>query len=337
MIENMRNGIFRIEIPLPGNPLKMLNAYCIKGKNRSLLIDTGFNQPECRTALFDGLAELDIRRDKLDVCITHRHADHSGLACDVPEGRGAKIWASAVEGSGISNFSRGETFWRDRVALMMPHGLSAAQAEELITKHPASRFAPSRVMEYDVLRDGEALTCADRVLQVIEVPGHAPGQITLYEPNLKIYFSADHILGDITPNIAKWSELKDALGSYLENLDKVAKLDIAVSYPGHRSIVADTRGRIEAIKHHHAMRLNEVRQILAKGKANGWVTASQMTWQMRFATWEEFPVSQKWFAIGEALAHLDHLVALGEVQVSESGGKIEYSLVCNHPSAVGSS
>ena len=48
MIEEVYKNIFRIEVPLPGTPLKSLNAYCIVGGERALLIDTGFNLPECR-------------------------------------------------------------------------------------------------------------------------------------------------------------------------------------------------------------------------------------------------------------------------------------------------
>ena len=44
-------GLFRLPIPLPRNPLRELNAYLIRGRERSLLIDTGFRLPECRQAL----------------------------------------------------------------------------------------------------------------------------------------------------------------------------------------------------------------------------------------------------------------------------------------------
>ena len=47
-------NIYSIPVPLPNNPLKELNAYLVKGSQRSLLIDTGFNLPECREALEKG-------------------------------------------------------------------------------------------------------------------------------------------------------------------------------------------------------------------------------------------------------------------------------------------
>jgi len=41
-----------IEVVLPNNPLKALNSYVIKGNEKSLIIDTGFNREECIDALF---------------------------------------------------------------------------------------------------------------------------------------------------------------------------------------------------------------------------------------------------------------------------------------------
>ena len=72
--------IYRIRVDLPDNPLQYLNAYVIKGPSGNLVIDTGFNRPECKRALGQGLQELGIRlQSDTALFITHLHADHSGL------------------------------------------------------------------------------------------------------------------------------------------------------------------------------------------------------------------------------------------------------------------
>lgn len=38
-----------------------------------------------------------------------------------------------------------------------------------------------------------------------------------------------------------------------------------------------------------------------------------MTWDIRADSWADFPLNQKWFATGEALAHLEYLVEEGAV------------------------
>ena len=49
MAERLAEDLWRLDIPLVGNPLKNLNSYLLTGE-RSLLIDTGFRQQSCREA-----------------------------------------------------------------------------------------------------------------------------------------------------------------------------------------------------------------------------------------------------------------------------------------------
>ena len=79
MVTELMKDIYRIEVPLPKNPMKLLNSYLIRSDGRSLVIDTGFNRPECKEALMSGLKELNVDFDRTDLFLTHLHADHSGL------------------------------------------------------------------------------------------------------------------------------------------------------------------------------------------------------------------------------------------------------------------
>ena len=74
----VHSDIYRLEIPLPGNPLRAVNSYVIKGGERNLIIDTGMNREECREAIDAGLRELGIDLEITDLFITHMHADHPG-------------------------------------------------------------------------------------------------------------------------------------------------------------------------------------------------------------------------------------------------------------------
>jgi hypothetical protein len=44
---------------------------------------------------------------------------------------------------------------------------------------------------------------------------------------------------------------------------------------------------------------------------NAFQVASEMKWDINYESWEQFPVSQKWFATGEAIAHLRYLEKKG--------------------------
>lgn len=79
-VEEVYPGIFRIPVGLPHNPLKELNSYFIPGRDRNLLIDTGFRMEECRADIERGIVELGADMDKTDIFVTHLHSDHAGLA-----------------------------------------------------------------------------------------------------------------------------------------------------------------------------------------------------------------------------------------------------------------
>ena len=47
---------------------------------------------------------------------------------------------------------------------------------------------------------------------------------------------------------------------------------------------------------------------------NAFEIGSRMTWDIVYDSWDTFPISQKWFAIGEVLAHLKYLDEEGILQ-----------------------
>jgi PAB1-binding protein PBP1 len=50
-----------------------------------------------------------------------------------------------------------------------------------------------------------------------------------------------------------------------------------------------------------------------------------MTWDIDCENWEQFPVAQKWFAVGEALAHLLYLESEGRIKRNTSQELVTFS------------
>ncbi|NLF80198.1 MAG: MBL fold metallo-hydrolase [Clostridia bacterium] len=326
MIEQVLPQIYRIEIPLPHNPLQTLNSYFIRGGERNLLIDTGFNQPQCLAAQLKAKAELGFDMENTDILVTHAHSDHTGLVHRLVK-PGAKVFCDAYTGANLANGL--DATWHYFRELNRQSGLQDLQ----LADHPGYKYAPQPLGPVTVLHDGDTLSVGDHRFRCLSTPGHAPDHLCLYEPRHKILFSGDHILGNITPNNtlwdAPWTVKRDLLGEYLANLDRVATLDIAIALPGHRSLIYDCHIRIAELKLHHQQRLKDILRILGDAKMNGCQVASRMPWSMRLASWEDFPATQKMFATGEALSHLAHLVFRNILAKELIDGVVYYSRLTN--------
>jgi hypothetical protein len=83
--------------------------------------------------------------------------------------------------------------------------------------------------------------------------------------------------------------------------------------------------RIAELVAHHRARANEVISILQGGRQTAYQTASQMTWDIVARSWDDFPIVQRWFATGEAIAHLRYLECKGLIQRRVADGQILYS------------
>ena len=319
-MEEVLPNVYRIVVPLPRNPLKEINSYVLTSAKRNLIIDTGMNRPECIEVFQGGLEELKIDLEKTDFMVTHLHADHLGLVATFIKD-GAKVYMGAADAQPM----RTGTGWGSMRDYAGASGFPETELDAALSSHPGVKYGPQAMMDFTILREGDTLSVGDYSLRAIETPGHSNGHVCLYEPEKKILFAGDHVLGDITPNIQAWSDDQDPLDNYIKSLKKVLALEMEVILPGHRTIIQDGKKRINELLEHHRVRANEVITILARGQKNAYQTAAEMKWDIKAKSWEHFPVSQKWFATGETIAHLRYLEGLGLIQRERVDGQIIYS------------
>jgi glyoxylase-like metal-dependent hydrolase (beta-lactamase superfamily II) len=306
MTEEILPNLFRIKIPLPDNPLKYLNSYVIMDAKRNLIIDTGLNRKECLDAMQNGLHELNVDLDETDFFITHLHADHFGLVSRLTMAT-SKIYFNRPDAEILKVSGR----WEAMIHYAGQNGFPKDALSAALKSHPAYKFHSKVIPELSILGENDTIRIADYVFQCIATPGHTKGHTCLYEPTKKILISGDHILNDITPNIQCWSDQEDPLKNYLISLNKVYELEVDLVLPGHRRLFKNHRKRIAELKKHHGNRAKEILQILNKGPMKAFHVASEMTWDITYESWEQFPVTQKWFATGEAIAHLRYLERKG--------------------------
>jgi len=302
MIDEVMDRFYRIEVPLPNSPLKELNSYVIKGAERNLIIDTGFNRTVCLEAMQEGIRALDIDLAVTDFFITHMHADHAGLVTRLATDT-STIYFSRID----AQVYQGKGNWQSMIDYAGINGFPEEELIKALNSHPGFKYSPDRVPDLTLVGDGDCIEIGDYRFSCLSTPGHTQGHICLYEAAKKVLLSGDHVLFDITPHIESWSYQVNALQDYLESLDKIYDLPVDIVLPGHRSFFSDLKGRIDELKKHHEDRANEVIDVVGKKRKTAYEIAAGMTWDIDCETWDLFPITQKWFATGEAIAHLRFL------------------------------
>lgn len=326
-MKEVYENIYLAELPLPNNPLKYLNFYIIKGEEKSMIIDTGFNREDTKEEMMKIFEELNLKPKDTILFLTHLHSDHTGLATYLEE-MGLTIYASKMDGNLLNNsVEKSDSMWQDTIQQGLWQGLEEDQLD--IEDHPGFKFRPTAHVNFVPAVPGEYIKIGQYNFEIVDLKGHTPGIVGLYEKEHKILFCGDHILGKITPNITFWGfQYGDILGTYLESLEYVYNMDIEYLFSSHRFLVDDHRERIQELYKHHDKRLDEAREALSKsGRSTVRTVTKQLHWDIKSKSWDDFPKAQKWFAAGEAHAHLERLKALGEVTMEEENGVLYYSLI----------
>lgn len=308
MLELCKN-IYQFPVVLPDSPLKELNCFVIKGADRSLMIDTGFCIDESKKAVMKGLSELSIDLNKLDVFLTHFHADHAGLI-DVMKNDNNVIYMSKEDFEELSNELR-EDYWVYVVKKCKLIGFPPGR-ELNYNEHPAYINRAKKATACTFLKEGDEISYGGYAFTVLDLRGHTMGQLGLYEKEHGFLFSGDHVLNKITPNINAWDFETDYLGNFIKNLKKVKALKINKLFSAHRALLDAPYGRIDELLLHHENRLNNIREYLRKKPSSAYECSSLLKWDFMGGYFPDFPDTQKWFASSEMLAHLQHLLFTGE-------------------------
>lgn len=323
MYTHIEGNIYSIFVPLPDNPLRNLNAYLIKDDKRNLLIDTGFRRDECRDALMGGLAELGVSMENTDIFLTHLHTDHSGLAPEIA-GPDSKIFMSCEDSRRLLYMqSHPNTHRTEEYTLQ---GFSPAETA-FLSDSPMRKYNSPIRAEHTYVGEGDVLEYGGRSLRVIMTPGHTPGHLCLYDQEDKVMFLGDHVLFDITPNITTWPGFSDPLGAYVHSLMDISIFDVRLPLPAHRGVSGTMSERIGSIIEHHGARIREMIGILEREpRLTAYELSGRMSWRVRgkSPSWADFPLQQKWFAVGETAAHLDYLLMRDRVRRELDNGVYRY-------------
>ena len=319
-------GVARIELPTPFG-VGTVNCYAIDGDGLTL-VDPGPDTEDTFEALDAGLDRLgyglaDVER----VLVTHEHMDHFGGAHRLREEAGASVLAHRVAAERIADpdahFDREQAYFAPFLVEMgVPEEVAHA-----VTGLPEPYREFQEPVETDrELEDGDAIDLgAGRSLDVVHVPGHAPGQVCLVSPADDLVFTADHVLMDITPNPlltlapGREDERTRSLPDYVDSLEELLAVDAGRGLGGHREPISDLHGRVRETVDHHREREEDVADLLDD---LGPVTAYDVMGEM----FPNLPTTETFAGMSEVVGHLDLLEDGGRVDVDREDGEARYRL-----------
>lgn len=319
----VRQGLYLVQVPLPHSPLKVLNSYIILGENETTVIDVGFNDPACEEALNRALQALGRSWDSVRIILTHSHPDHAGNLDRVYRD-GMQVFA------GLHSFAEAKTLqiMEDHVAL--PLVRRAATPKQLVAldagkvRISADALPLTCTPHIQCLREGDYIEAGPYSFKVIETPGHSLWHICLYDEQQRLMIMGDHVLERITPAVLSWFPSYNALKRYHESLEKVRDYDVDLVLPGHGTPYSNPNARIDAIIAHDTERLQEIYDLVAAGHSDIIDISSHAKW--RYANWDQWPIDQKFYSIGETMAHLIYLVSEGKVKQIICGNDYRFEL-----------
>lgn len=302
-------GVWWLRFPLPFR-LNHVNIWVLEDDDDAVtVIDSGICDAATK-ALWEAVLTGPLAGKRVSrIIATHYHPDHIGLCGWLVERTGAV-------------FAAGLADWLFARVLSKPPSEAAAAATRLFYQRAG---ADEALIDYVMgrggayrslvgaapptlqrLRVGARLTIGGREWRMVDTAGHTPEPVSLFCPQLNVLIAGDQVLPRISPNISVTPSEPDGdpLADFLGTFDGLRALpaDVAV-LPSHDRPFFGLHDRLGALEEHHRLRLDEVVGLCARPR-----TARELA-EETFAP--GLDLHQQMFALGEVLAHLNHLLGLG--------------------------
>jgi glyoxylase-like metal-dependent hydrolase (beta-lactamase superfamily II) len=316
-------GVRWLRFPLPF-ALNHINLYLLDDGDGWTLVDTGIKSDNSYELWKRHFSTTLDGKPITRLIVTHFHPDHVGCAEFLvdrwrPEfltSRTEWLTATMLQTETASNGPA--QFWGDyyRAAGLDEETLAAVanRGENYairvgVVPRPFTRLA-----------DGDTLSIGGRLWRIVIGTGHSPELICLYSESDKLLISSDQVLPGISPNISVGAPepAGDPLTEFLDSCRKLKELD-AETYvmPMHGRPFYNLHQRLDELIRHHGDRL-----AVTLDAAKEPITIVELL-PIMFKRKLDFQQTQ--FAIGEALAHANHLVTRGDLRrIVEPGQPIRY-------------
>lgn len=304
------DGIFWASLPVPFVGLRQVNIWLLRDGDGWTMIDSGHGDEPTRERLRAIWSRVLGGRPVTRLILTHFHPDHAGNAGIVSAYWGGLLPRMAQAEWFAANLAVRNAYTdhiSDRAAFHKLNGLDPDLAErfgrEVLLYSDGVQLSPN----YRRLCDGDVVRIGEDDWVALRGQGHSPEHLSFYCEARRILIAGDQVLPGITTNVSVWPTEPEAdpLALFLQTCRRFHDtLDPeTLVLPSHRRPFHNIRARLRELDLHHAARLSVV-----LSAARDPVTAGELLPVMFDRPLDGHQVG---FAMGEALAHLNHLVERG--------------------------
>jgi len=315
-------GILWVRIPLPFR-LNHVNVYLIDDGDGWALLDTGLGDYATR-AIWETLLAGPLSGRRLTrLIVTHFHPDHIGLAGWFSQRLDLPLLTSQTSYLGCINISLSPgaldaKAYRD---FYLQHGLDAETTGLVLTRgHQYLKLVTGLPLTFKRLVAGDTLKLGGRNFSVLTGDGHAPEQVMLYCAEEKLFLAADQVLAKISPNVSVWAVEPDGdpLGLYLRSLTAIKNTLAAdaLVLPGHQLPFYGLHTRADELIEHHRRRCAAI----AAACRSAPKSAAELVPVVFHSPLDPHQMS---FAFSEVLAHVNFMLAQGELAWAEPGNGVQ--------------
>lgn len=301
------DGIHWLRMPLPFD-LDHINLWLLEDAGGWAIVDTGVGSSTSkdiwRRTFGDTMRGLPVTH----VIATHLHPDHMGCAGWLTREFGVDLWMTRGEYmlARLLVADTGRPAPEEGIRFYKAAGFSAEELEDYRERFGFFGRLVSKLPEsYVRIHEDDRLAIGDDTWQVLIGRGHSPEHACLYCEQRNLLLSGDQVLPTISANVGVWptEPAANPLKHWLESLTALRERipeDVLV-LPAHGKPFRGAHGRIDRIVSEHRRRLETLHEHLAEP------CRAVDTFGVLFG--RRVPGSHRQMATGEAIAHLNYLLA----------------------------
>jgi glyoxylase-like metal-dependent hydrolase (beta-lactamase superfamily II) len=322
----VRPGIHWVRMRLPMQ-LNHINLWLLEDGDGWTIVDTGIRNDETTDAweqLFSGpMKGRPIKR----VIVTHMHPDHIGLAGWLVRRFDVELWISRAEYLMCRNLAADTGLEAPSEGLRFYH--AAGFPDELLENYKA-RFGGFGHGLYKLpnafrrMVEGDEFAIGERQWRVVGGNGHSPEHCCLWCPEEMIFISGDQILPRISSNVSVHPTEPEAnpLRDWMDSCSKLKGVvpNEALVLPSHNEPFRGATVRLQELIDMHEQNLEKLGSLCADPQRA--VDCFPALFRSRITQGVYI------MAAGESLAHLNCLMARGQIERHADKNGVNWYRAC---------